>query len=137
MKNIRKIIREELENLNNEVNLDLINEIPMGDTFHDTMHPEYYNELYNDIKENGIQEPIILRYYFKDNALELLEGHHRVKIANKLNIKKIPVKIIVVWRGNIGDDEIIYNPPKKLNMESYIKRNYYPTFIEPFELGLI
>lgn len=136
---IKTAIREYLnESINNDnvVNIDLINQIPKGETFHDRMNPEYHQKLKNDIRENGIQEPIVLQYYFKDNAINLKEGHHRLKIANELGINKIPVKIIVVWNQNIKRGETIYNPPTKLDIEGYIKRNYYPTFIEPSELGL-
>ena len=100
------------------------------------MNLDYYEDLKNDISQNGILEPIVLQYYFKDNALNLKEGHHRLKIANELDLDKIPVKIYVIWDKNIRTDEPIFNPPKKLNVEGYIKRNYYPTFIEASELGL-
>ena len=142
---IREYLNEQQEtenNLNENIAIDdyvsikLINKIPKGETFHDRMNQEYYKKLSDYIRENGIQEPIILQYYFKDNAINLIEGHHRLKIANELGINKIPVKIMVIWNQNIKSDEIIFNPPKKLDVEEYVKRNYYPTFIKPSELGL-
>ena len=59
-----------------------------------------------------------------------------MKIANELGIDRIPVKIIVVWNRNVETGETIFNPPIKLDVEGYVKRNYYPTFIKPSELGL-
>jgi hypothetical protein len=133
--NIRKMI-DKVKNIDNNVSIELLNQIPKGETFHDRMNLDYYEDLKNDISQNGILEPIVLQYYFKDNALNLKEGHHRLKIANELDLDKIPVKIYVIWDKNIRTDEPIFNPPKKLNVEGYIKRNYYPTFIEASELGL-
>ena len=136
VRNFKELVNENIANNDDDdVNIELINQIPKGETFHDRMNPEYYEKLRNDIRENGIQEPIVLQYYFKDNAINLTEGHHRLKIANELGINKIPVKIIVVWNKNIQSDETIFNPPTKLDIEGYVKRNYYPTFIEPSELG--
>jgi len=135
IKNFKQLVNENISN-DNRVNVQLINQIPKGETFHDRMNPEYYEKLKNDIRKNGIQEPIILQYYFKDNVINLKEGHHRLKIANELGIDRIPVKIIVVWNQNIKTGETIFNPPIKLDVEGYVKRNYYPTFIEPSELGL-
>lgn len=135
VKNFKQFVNENVIN-DDDVNIELINQIPKGETFHDRMNPEYYKKLRTDISENGIQEPIVLQYYFKDNAINLKDGHHRLKIANELGINKIPVKIMVIWNQNIKSGETIFNPPKKLNVEGYVKRNYYPTFIKPSELGL-
>lgn len=135
IKNFNHFVNENTFN-NNSVDIELINQIPKGKTFHDRLNVEYYEKLKNDIIENGIQEPIVLQYYFKDNAITLKEGHHRLKIANELGIDRIIVKIIVVWEKNIKNNTQIFNPPKKLDIQNYVKRNYYPTFIEPSEIGL-
>ena len=136
VKNFKGTINENMGN-DNYVDIDFINQIPKGETFHDRMNVEYYEKLKNDIGENGILEPIILNYYFKDNAINLKEGHHRLKIANELGINRVPVKIMVIWDRNIKDNETIFNPPITLDITEYTKRNYYPTFIEPTKLGLI
>lgn len=125
------------------VDIRTINKIPKGDTHHDKYNLEYFNKLKEDIRKNGIQDPICIWYYYKDNALSLGEGHHRLKIANELNIEKIPIRIMVSWRGNVqmnncdyDSETIIYHPPKKLDADGYAKRNYYPTNIKASELGL-
>jgi mRNA-degrading endonuclease RelE of RelBE toxin-antitoxin system len=137
------------ENLNesnivSEVSLSLINEIPKGNTFHDKYTPSYYNELKKDIQANGIKEPITLKYYYETNTLELGEGHHRLQIANELNLKTIPVQIKVIYKGKINttslksfDKNKIFQAPIKLDIEKYEKRNYFPTYINPSEIGLI
>ena len=120
-----------------------LNKIPRGETFQERLAPEYYESLKKDIKENGIKEPIVLRYYYKGNAIRLLEGHHRLKIANELGIKNIPVRVIVVWDKSIKDynanqdiaNQKIYNPKKQLNIDQYRKRNYFPSEVKLEELG--
>jgi hypothetical protein len=138
----RKKINE--ANTVSEVSLSLINEIPKGNTFHDKYTPSYYNELKKDIQANGIKEPITLKYYYETNTLELGEGHHRLQIANELNLKTIPVQIKVIYEGKINkaslkssDKNKTFQAPIKLDIEKYEKRNYFPTYINPSEIGLI
>lgn len=121
------------------VSIDTINQIPKGELHQSS---EYFNKLKEDIKQNGIKEPICVLYFVKDNTLTLGEGHHRLQIANDLNIQKIPIRVIVNWRGdtrwnNYNVAHEIYHPPKKLDIEGYNRRNYYPTNVKPSELGLI
>jgi hypothetical protein len=120
------------------VDINIINQIPKG-KLHQSL--EYFNKLKEDIKQNGIKEPICILYFVKDNTLTLGEGHHRLQIANELNIQRVPIRVIVNWRGdtrwnNYNVAHEIYHPPKKLDTEVYSKRNYYPTNIKPSELGL-
>lgn len=80
-------------------------------------------------------------YFVKDNALTLGEGHHRLQIANDLNIEKVPIRVIVSWTAdtrwsNYNVAHEIYHPPKQIDIETYKKRNYYPNTIRPSELGL-
>jgi len=135
---IRNLLREFInENLNNElIDVDILNQISKGDTFHDRMNPEYFDNLKNDIKQNGIKEPLIYQYNYKDNSIFLKEGHHRLKIANLLELKELPIKIMVNWNKDVNHKNKITNPPIKLDIEKYNLRNYYPTFIKPSELGL-
>jgi hypothetical protein len=128
-------------NIEQTLPISLIDEMPRGKTFQEKLAPEYYNRLKNDIKENGVKEPIILKYYVKDNAIRLFEGHHRLKIARELGIQNVPIKVNVVWGSSIkeGNEDIvgqkIYNPPTEINIEKYSKRNYAPSNISLEELG--
>ena len=125
----------------NLVDINLVNQIPKGETHHDKYNKEYFEKLKDDIRKNGITEPITILYFYKNNTATLGEGHHRLKIANQLNISEVPVQIIVNWSGdtrwnNYNTEHEIYHPPKKLDTTEYVARNYYPTFINPKELGL-
>ena len=120
------------------VDINIINQIPKGELHQSS---EYFNKLKEDIKKNGIKEPLCVLYFVKDNTLTLGEGHHRLQIANELNIKKVPIRVLVQWEGeprwnNYNTSHVIYHPPKKLDIEEYNQRNYYPTNIKPSQLGL-
>ena len=61
---------------------------------------DYINRLTDDIKANGIKEPIILQIY---SGLALVdEGNHRLCIARKLGLEKVPVKVISRPFGGIN-----------------------------------
>lgn len=58
------------------------------------------NNLKKDIEKNGITTPIEI--YRKNNGTFAIEnGNHRLKIAQELGIKDIPVKMVESWE-NIG-----------------------------------
>lgn len=118
-----------------------LDKIPRGDTFQERLSPEYFDKLKEDIKKYGIKEPITLQYYVKDNAVRLLEGHHRLKIAKDLGIKEVPVKINVVWGRSIAERNSdiqgipMVSPPVAINKEQYLKRFYEPSNVNVEELG--
>jgi hypothetical protein len=134
-----KVVAEEGKEV---VSTTVLDKIPRGNTFQERLAPDYYEKLKKDIKENGIKEPIILTYYPKDNALRLSDGHHRLAIAKELGITDIPTKVNVAWGKSIKDNnpdiegQPIYNAPKTLDIESYRKRDYFPSNVRLDEIGL-
>ena len=54
---------------------------------------QYVSELQNDIQENGIKNPLILRYNQHHRKAILIEGNHRLMIARELGIKALPVRV--------------------------------------------
>lgn len=54
---------------------------------------EKTRNLENSIKENGVQNPILLATD-KNGNLEIYDGHHRLEIAQKYGIKEVPIKYI-------------------------------------------
>jgi hypothetical protein len=134
-----KVVTEEGKEV---VSTTVLDKIPRGNTFQERLAPDYYEKLKKDIKENGIKEPIILTYYPKDNALRLSDGHHRLAIAKELGITDIPTKVNVAWGKSIKDNnpdiegQPIYNAPKTLDIESYRKRDYFPSNVRLDEIGL-
>lgn len=131
----------------NYISIDILKRIPRGEAHNKKYNIEYYNKIKKDISENGIKEPLFLKYYVKDNALRLIEGHHRIEIALELELKKLPIRILVDWTSRYFDEDNprinqdvkgqpIYNPPKPLDVETYKKRNYWASEITPSEIGL-
>lgn len=124
------------------ISTSVLDKIPRGNTFQERLAPDYYEKLKNDIRDNGIKEPITLAYYPKDNALRLSEGHHRLKIAKELGITDIPVKVNVLWNKSIKENNAdiegqpIYNATKTLDIESYRKRDYFPSSVKLVDLGI-
>ena len=58
------------------------------------------NNLKKDIEKNGITTPIEI-YRKNDGTFAIENGNHRLKIAQELGIKDIPVKMVESWE-NIG-----------------------------------
>jgi len=68
-----------------------LEELKINEEYERALHPlteEEYFALKESIKENGILSDLIIN---PENVI--LDGHHRYKIAQELNIKDVPVKI--------------------------------------------
>src|SRR4030042_2311664 len=52
------------------------------------MTDEEYSELRDDIDRNGILIPVIL-----DDSGNVIDGHHRIRIAEELQITRFPIEI--------------------------------------------
>jgi hypothetical protein len=61
---------------------------------------DYIERLTSDIKENGIEKPIVLQ--IDSNTALITEGNHRLCIAIKLNMKTIPVMVVHRPFGSIN-----------------------------------
>lgn len=59
---------------------------------------EQINNLRNDIITNGITTPIEI-YRKNDGTFAIENGNHRIKIAQELGIKDIPVKLVESWES--------------------------------------
>ena len=57
-------------------------------------------DLVSSIKENGILQPLLVRFLDDNNSYELIAGERRFRAAKHLKIKKVPVYVI-----NIQDEE--------------------------------
>ena len=138
-----KIVNISENNTIETLSVSELNKMPKGNIFQDRLAPEYFDDTKNDIIENGIKQPIKLQYYVKDNQLRIADGHHRLQIANELGINKVPVIISVIYNRHISDynanrdikNKNPYYPPKPLNIDKYIERDYFPSEISVKELG--
>ena len=99
-----------------------------------------FNALKESIAKDGIKEALVLQYNNKENKVVLMEGHHRLEAANQLGITYVPIKVIVNWDGDFNPQGSgvfgSRKPKKKLDVSSYKEMNYFPTLIDPSEIGL-
>ena len=73
---------------------------------------EQINELTNEIRQNGIKSAIEINYDDAGN-LKVVNGNHRLDIANKLGLEEVPVRITKGYSNFIESlekqDNIVYN----------------------------
>ena len=99
-------------------------DVPMGGDLR-------YQELKADIKENGIKEPLILMYFQHSKSVLLVEGNHRLRIANELGINELPVRV----SRYEGDDS---HYPKAVAIDSPLKQyGYVPGDLKPSDIGIV
>jgi hypothetical protein len=68
---------------------------------------ERYPEIYNEIKNQGFSRPLSSIISPDNEAIILVDGHHRLAVALDLNLKKIP--IYVASTGTSLDDLVAYD----------------------------
>ncbi len=119
------------------VPIEQINSISRG-RLHKSV--DSFNALKESIAKDGIKEALVLKYNNKENKVVLMEGHHRLEAANQLGITYVPIKVIVNWDGNFNPQGSgvfgSRKPKKKLDISYYKKMDYFPTLVDPSEIGL-
>jgi hypothetical protein len=83
--------------------------------------PEQIEGLRDYIKKNGIDKPVIV-VQMEDGNIKILDGNHRVSMAEELGIKQIPVK---TYNADLQlvEPEIIYKLWEHREDQGYIKVN--------------
>ena len=76
--------------------------IPNTNQPRQTFTEDNMQDLIDSIDENGILQPLLVRL-IDDDSYELIAGERRLRAANKLKIKKVPVYVIDVKT----DDEML------------------------------
>lgn len=83
---------------------------------------EQIDSLTNDIKQNGIVTPIEVKV--ENGKIEVVNGHHRLKIAKDLGIKEIPVKYVNQSMENIDNSQnVLYNNENKESL-NYVEGEF-------------
>lgn len=83
---------------------------------------EQIDSLTNDIKQNGIVTPIEVKV--ENGKIEVVNGHHRLKIAKELGIKEIPVKYVNQSMENIDNSQnVLYNNENKESL-NYVEGEF-------------
>lgn len=105
-KTVNNNIANNLETLYNNAKIGETTTIPIEDVLSMERNGGGYrteqqvSDLKNDIVKNGITTPIEI-YKKNDGTFSIENGNHRLKIAQELGIKNIPIKIVESWQ-NIG-----------------------------------
>ena len=72
---------------------------PLNDQYHSPLNEREYMTLFESIKELGVQEPLWIT-----PAGTIISGHERWKIAQKQQIKRVPVRVVT----DATDQELLY-----------------------------
>lgn len=88
-----------------EVQVHLIKKSPYQPRIH--IDPESIQELALSIQENGLIEPLVVR--FVDNYYELIAGHRRLEALRSLNQTKAPVYVLDISDRQAAQLTIVEN----------------------------
>lgn len=91
------------------------------------------DELGADIIKNGFKEPLILDFNPYNGQLKIAEGNHRLAVAKKFGIKKVPV--IAMRSRYMEDGTYKINPANIVPREDGILGTYYDDEMKPSKLG--
>lgn len=102
-----------------------LNPNPLNSTFDEIKNPQYLESLKADITHHGIVNALIIT-----KSSLLIEGHSRLIIAKELNLKSVPVRIILtelsdqalkerVYLGNLNRFEISKDARTKMFADLY------------------
>jgi hypothetical protein len=92
-----------------------------------------FDEMEKEIFENGIKYPLFIGYSVSDKKVLLIEGNHRLVLANKLNIKYLPA-LVVRHMYNFSDEQ----KSKAKDVSGYVQKEgeHIPSNIKPSEVGI-
>jgi hypothetical protein len=94
---------------------------------------ENISKLEKEILENGINEPLIIEYSLDDNSVLLIEGNHRLNVAENLGIDYFPARVILRRR------EFPYNrKDNSLRVKGFKpdEYGYVPSNLKPSQVGI-
>lgn len=92
-----------------------------------------FEEMEKEIFQNGMKYPLFVRYSVPDKSVLLIEGNHRLTLANKLKIKYLPV---VVTRSMYKFPKEQAVKAKKVTGFKSEENTHIPSYIKPSEIGM-
>ena len=112
--------------------LNQIKEYNRGDKF-SSWDFQNFDEMEKEIFENGIKYPLFVSYSVPDKKVLLTEGNHRLFLANKLNIKYLPVLVNRQMSSFIGEQKL---KAKEVSGWSADENVHIPSNMKPSEVGI-
>jgi hypothetical protein len=92
-----------------------------------------FDEMEKEIFENGMKYPLFIGYSVPDKKVLLIEGNHRLVLANKLNIKYLPVLVNRQMSSFIGEQKL---KAKEVSGWSADENVHIPSNMKPSEVGI-
>lgn len=103
--------------------------------------PKYSLEDSNDnisklekaLVENGVEEPLIIEYSLEDNSVLLIEGNHRLNVAENLGFDYLPARVVLRRR-----EFAPLQKTKALKVKGFTpdKYGYVPSDLKPSQVGI-
>jgi hypothetical protein len=112
--------------------LNTIKEFDRGNRF-SSWDFKNFEEMEDEIFKNGMKYPLYVGYSVPDKMVLLVEGNHRLFLANKLNIKYLPVVVVRQMYKFMGDQK-----EKAKEVVGYKKGEnvHVPSNMKPSEIGI-
>lgn len=115
-----------------EIEINKLKEYEFNKELFDSLNKEDYSALLEDIKKNGIKTEL---HITKSNTV--LCGHQRLKIANEIGLKRVPVKIV-----NINENDelkvkeyVILDNVLRRHLSTEQKWKLYSELSKVYEVG--
>jgi len=86
------------------------------------------SELSKDIKERGVQEPVIVTYGKTDRRAMLAEGHHRLEASRQAGLTHVPA---TAWRWQDLDGRGV--PVRGYQEQGHVPQNLRPSEVMDWE----
>jgi hypothetical protein len=112
--------------------LNQIKEFNRGDMF-SSWEFKNFDEMETEIFKNGMKHPLFVEYSVPDKKVLLGEGNHRLFLANKLNIKYLPVLVNRKISSFIGQQKL---KAKEVSGWSADENVHIPSTMSPSEVGI-
>lgn len=106
--------------------------VPNGDQPRKTFSPVHLEELSHSIKQNGILQPIIVRF-LKDDVYEIIAGERRWRAAKQAKLSVVPVVVIECDKQQAVEIGLIENLQRK-NLSALEEAESYQMLIDEFDL---
>lgn len=89
--------------------------------------------LENKIIENGITEPLIVEYSMEDKSVLLIDGNHRLNVAEKLKIDALPVRVVLKRRPFTQQQKLKSMRVRGVRPDEF---GYVPSDLKPSQIGI-
>jgi len=91
------------------------------------------SKLEKALVENGVEEPLIIEYSLEDNSVLLIEGNHRLNVAENLGFDYLPARVVLRRREFTPLQKTKAFKVKGFTPDRY---GYVPSDLKPSQVGI-